>query len=445
MGREGVNAQGNLTSTTSEGSAGPYAWYVVVVLIVAYTFSFIDRQILTLLVGSIRATLKISDFQLSLLHGFAFALFYSILGIPIGRLVDSRKRTYIITAGIAVWSIMTALCGLSRSFAQLFLARIGVGVGEAALSPGAYSLISDYFPPRQRARALSLYISAAYVGGGLATIAGGALVARMRPLDLPFVGHLEAWQCLFIVVGLPGLLAALWITTLREPVRRDVKAGVQPRFGEVCAHLAKQRKAYGNLILGYALSGIMWNGAIAWIPTLFIRHFGWTASEVSLPYGLITIASGTSGIITGGWISTRLRERGVLDNNILVGLLAILIAMPSGLAACLAGDARTSLALFAMFLFGCAIPWGGAVAALQEITPNQMRGQVSAIYLFCLSFFGMGFGPTIVAAFTDHLFATDAALPKSMALTIGLSAPVAAMLLWSARKPYRSALANIDF
>ena len=162
--------------------AGPYSWYVVFVLIVAYTFSFIDRQILTLLVGPIRETLQISDTQISLLHGLAFALFYSILGIPIGRMVDSRKRTTIIAVGIAVWSVMTAVCGLAQNFVQLFLARIGVGVGEAALSPGAYSMISDEFPPEQRPRALSLYISAAYIGAGIATIAGGALIALMPPL-----------------------------------------------------------------------------------------------------------------------------------------------------------------------------------------------------------------------------------------------------------------------
>lgn len=433
-------------AASQQGSdAGPYAWYVVAVLIVAYTFSFIDRQILTLMVGPIRQTLQISDFQLSLLHGFAFALFYSVLGIPIGRLVDSRKRTTIIAIGITVWSVMTALCGLSRSFMQLFLARIGVGIGEAALSPGAYSMISDYFPPHQRPRALSLYISAAYVGGGIATMAGGALIGLMTPLDIPILGHIEAWQSLFIAVGLPGVLAAFWVLTLREPERRDVKAGAQPSFPEVLAHLAGHGRAYGLLIVGYALSGIMWNGAIAWIPTLFIRHFGWTAGQVSLPYGLITIASGTSGIITGGWIATRLRLHGRLDANILIGILAIVIAMPSGIAACLAGSAGLALTLFAVFLFGCAMPWGSAVAALQEITPNQMRGQVSAIYLFCLSLFGMGFGPTIVAAFTDHVFANDAALPQSMALTIGLTAPLAAILLLLARAPYRKALGRIDF
>lgn len=434
-----------MASAAGRANAEPYAWYVVGVLIIAYTFSFIDRQILTLLVGPIRATLKISDFELSLLHGFAFALFYSVMGIPIGRLVDSRKRTTIIAIGIAVWSVMTALCGLSKSFVQLFIARIGVGVGEAALSPGAYSMIGDYFPPHQRPRALSLYISAAYVGGGIATMAGGALIAMMTPLTLPVLGRLEAWQSLFVLVGLPGLLVALWVVTMREPVRTDVKAGAQANFAEVRRHMAKQKSAYSMLILGYAISGIMWNGAIAWIPTHFIRTFGWTASEVSLPYGLITIVSGTCGIILGGSIATRLRARGVMDANLLIGLLAVAVAMPSGIAASLAGSATSALLLFAVFLFGCAMPWGSAVAALQEITPNQMRGQVSAIYLFCLSLFGMGFGPTIVASFTDHVFDSDAALGSSMASTIAITGPLAALLLWLARAPYRAAVGKVDF
>ena len=439
----GKNA--DATAITRAPDAGPYAWYIVGVLIVAYTFSFIDRQILTLLVDPIRATLHITDFQLSLLHGFAFALFYSIMGIPIGQLVDRRKRTTIIAAGIAVWSIMTALCGLSKSFGQLFLARIGVGVGEAALSPGAYSMISDYFPPHQRPRALSLYISAAYVGGGIATIAGGALIALMVPITLPVIGHLEAWQSLFILVGLPGLLAALWMLTLREPQRTDVKPGGHSNFADVRAHMARNTGAYGLLILGYAMSGIMWNGAIAWIPTYFIRVFGWTASEISLPYGLITMVSGTMGIVMGGWIATKLRLRGTMDANILIGLLAIAVAMPSGIVACMVGTPHMALAFVALFLFGCAMPWGSAVAALQEITPNQMRGQVSAIYLFCLSLFGMGVGPTIVASFTDHVFVNDMALGQSIAITIAITAPIAALLLWLARAPYKAALANVEF
>jgi MFS family permease len=276
-------------------------------------------------------------------------------------------------------------------------------------------------------------------------MAGGALIARMTPLDLPIVGHLEAWQSLFILVGLPGLLVALLMLTLREPARTDVKAGATPSFTEVRAHLGRRKRAYALLIIGYAVSGIMWNGAIAWIPTYFIRIYGWTASEVSLPYGIITIVGGTSGITLGGWIATRLRQRGRLDANILIGLMAIAIAMPSGITACLATSPEVAPGLFGIFLFGCAMPWGSAVAALQEITPNQMRGQVSAIYLFCLSLFGMGFGPTIVASFTDHVFGNDAALGQSIALAIAITGPLAAVLLWLARAPYRDALINVDF
>lgn len=440
-----MESDAEMAAAGAQADAGPYAWYVVGILVLAYTFSFIDRQILTLMVDPIRETLQISDTQLSLLHGFAFAIFYSIMGIPIGRLVDSRRRTTIIAAGVAVWSIMTAVCGLARNFTQLFVARIGVGIGEAALSPGAYSMISDYFPPHQRPRALSLYISAAYVGAGIAIIAGGALIGIMPPLDLPIVGHLEPWQGLFLVVGLPGLLVALIVLTLREPLRTGVKPGLPPSFAEVLRFIGQRKRAFGLLIVGFALSGVVWNGTIAWIPTYFIRVFGWTASEIALPYGLITIVSGMGGIMLGGTLATRLRTKGVLDANLLIGLLALAIAMPAGIAATMVGSAQFSLGLFTIFLFGCAMPWGSAAAAIQEITPNQMRGQLSAIYLFFLSLVGMGVGPTFVAIFTDHLFADDMALGNSIALSIAVAAPLSAVLLWLARKPYREALKEANF
>jgi MFS family permease len=274
---------------------------------------------------------------------------------------------------------------------------------------------------------------------------GGALVGLMPPVDLPVVGHMEAWQSLFILVGMPGLLVAVLVSTLGEPPRKGVQADSAPSFAAVCAHIGQRRGAYGFLIVGYALCSLMWNGTIAWIPTYIIRAFGWTAAQVSLPYGLITILGGTSGIITGGWIATKLCQRGRFDGNILVAFIAIAVAMPSGIAACFAGTPELALALFAAFLFGCAMPWGSAVAALYEITPNQMRGQVSAIYLLCLSLIGMGLGPTLVASFTDHLFGRDAALGQSIALTILIAAPVSALLLWLSRKPYRKALAQVDF
>lgn len=424
---------------------GPYAWWVVFVLILAYTFSFIDRQALTLMVGPIRESLDISDTQLSLLHGFAFALFYTIMGIPIGRMVDRRRRTWIIAAGIVFWSLATAACGLARNFFQMFLARIGVGVGEAALSPGAYSLISDYFPPEQRAQAMSLYLSAAYVGAGLATIIGGMLISLMPAMDWPVVGHLEPWQGVFVAVGLPGVLVAVLVLTLREPPRSGTIKGDHPSFRQVLAWIGARKRTYFTLMMGFAIAGTVWNGSVAWLPEFYKRTFGWDVATVGMRFGLVTIASGLMGAITGGTIASRGRARGVTDANVRIGLVSLAVLVPGGLVAVLSAAPALSLAGTFVFLFGCAMPFGAAAAALQEITPNQMRGQVSAIYLFGLSFFGMGFGPTIVALFTDSVFGNDAALGKSIACLIVIAAPVSALLLTLALKPYRETLARVDF
>jgi len=201
-----------------------YAWYVVAVLTLTYTVSFIDRQIMSLMIEPIRRDLNITDTQVSLLIGLAFAVFYTLLGIPIARLADRRSRRTIIAVGIATWCFMTAFCGLARSYAQLFLARVGVGVGEAALSPSALSIISDYFPKRTRGRAIAVYNTGISLGTGLAMIVGGALVAHVMvspPVRLPFVGELYAWQTVFMLVGLPGLFLALLMFTVREPRRRE--------------------------------------------------------------------------------------------------------------------------------------------------------------------------------------------------------------------------------
>ncbi len=201
-----------------------YAWYVVVVLTAAYVVSFIDRQILALLVEPIRRDLGLTDTQMGLIMGSAFALFYTILGIPLGWLADRFSRRGIIAAGITIWCLMTAACGLSRNFGQLFLARVGVGVGEAALSPSALSLISDYFPRERRGRAISFYNMGVSLGAGIAMIGGGWIIAGIidaPPTTLPVVGEIYAWQTVFLVVGLPGLAIAALMATVREPERRD--------------------------------------------------------------------------------------------------------------------------------------------------------------------------------------------------------------------------------
>jgi len=207
-----------------------YAWYVVVVLTLGYIVSFLDRQIFALLVQPIRHDMGLSDTQVSLIGGLAFALFYTFLGIPIGRLADRRSRRAIIATGITIWCVMTAACGLAHNYWQLFSARVGVGVGEATLNPSALSLISDYFPREKRGRAISFYNMGVSLGVGIANIIGAwaiALTSAMAPITLPLVGALRPWQLVFLLVGLPGLVVALLMFTVREPRRRDrVRIGV---------------------------------------------------------------------------------------------------------------------------------------------------------------------------------------------------------------------------
>lgn len=423
-----------------------YGWYVVFVLILAYTLSYVDRQILTLMVEPIKASLQISDVQISLLHGFAFAIFYTLLGVPIARLADRYNRVTIISIGVFVWSAMTALCGLGRSFGQLFAARVGVGVGEAALSPAAYSILADYFGKKNLPKAMSVYTGAIYVGAGLALIIGGTLIALVDAQVVPFIGYMEPWQIVFLMVAAPGLLIGTLVATLKEPARRGAGTAAHefPSLRAMFAYMNARRAAYCLLILGYSAASLMWNGATAWIATFFIRNFGFTAAQIGLIFGVILLIVGSSGIVVGGLISSRWRAAGHSDANVRVGVLSSIIALPFGVAAPFAGSPELSLLCFALFVFGGTMPYGCAAAAFQEITPNRMRAQVSSIYLLVLNLAGIGLGPTVVALFTEKVFGDLKAVGAAVSLTIGFGAILSIILLWRARRPYRATLAAMD-
>jgi MFS family permease len=364
------------------------------------------------------------------------------LGIPIASWADRGKRTGIIGAGIFVWSIMTALCGLARNFPQMFLARVGVGVGEAALSPAAYSMLADYFPPKRLARALSVYSAAIYVGSGVALIAGGALVSQVQPLDLPVLGHMEPWQVVFLWVGLPGIPIVALMATVREPVRRDLAKGGTLSLRAAFAYLTKRRGVYGLLLGGYGLRGMVWQGTSAWIPTFFIRSFHWDSATIGLRWGLVVMVMGAAGNIAGGWLAGWMKARGAADANHTICIAATIIVLPFGVAAPLLSDANAALAVYAGFTFFASFPNGAMAAALQEITPNQVRAQISALYLFASNMFGIGLGATVVAVFTDYVFSGGEGLRYALALTIALVAPATLVLLWCARRPFRRGLAE---
>lgn len=427
-------------------SAGQ-AWYGVGVLMFAYTLSFVDRYVIALLIEPIQRDLALTDTQIGLLSGLAFAIFYTTLGIPIGRLADRLDRRRIIAVGIFCWSLMTAACGLARNFWQLFLARVGVGVGEAALSPAAFSLIADSFPPHRLGRALSVYSVGVFFGSGLAFIIGGAiinLVANAADVSLPLLGKIRPWQLTFLLVGVPGMLVGAWVLTLREPGRRSpggmAKAG---RPGEPVSVVGLLRfmgtawRAYGAHFLGFALLVLVFNAIVIWSPTFFGRAHGMAPGDAGFALGVILMAFGCSGIVAGGWCADALGRSGHTDGTMRVGIIAALGVTPFTIALPFASSVGAALTVYCPLMFFSSFGFGAAAAALQLITPNAMRGQVSAIYLFFINLVGIGAGPLLVGLATDAVFLNPAAVGYSIALVAGTAAPLAAIVLWAGLPDYR--------
>jgi MFS family permease len=413
------------------------AWYAVAMLTVLYIVSYIDRQILNLLIEPIKADLSLSDTQVSLLQGLAFALFYSLLGVPVGRLADEHNRCRIITIGLVLWSIMTALCGFARNFTQLFLARVGVGVGESTLHPAAYSIIGDYFTNRNLNTALSVYTMGAYIGSGLALVIGGGViqwVSNSNGFSVPFVEAVRPWQAAFLVVGLPGLLVAALFLTVAEPTRREhlsvVAQGTpdhqRASVRATLSFILRNARACLSHFFGFALHALVTYGALAWLPSLFIRVHEWPAPQAGYAVGIAIIVMGPLGLYFGGRLADKLVMKGRRDTAIIAGMVGAAGLLPSITMAATAHTASTALIAAGAAAFFMASPFGAAAAGLQVLVPNHMRAQISAVYLLIVNLIGLGLGPTSIALATDYVFGDTRAVGSSLALvstvvlTIGL-------------------------
>lgn len=421
------------------------AWAMVGVLMLAYVLSFIDRQILGLLVEPISRDLQLSDTEFSYLQGLSFALFYTVCGIPIARLADTRSRRRIVAGGVGLWSLMTAVCGLARHYPQLLLARMGVGVGEATLSPSAYSLIVDSFPPARRATALGTYTMGIYLGSGLAFGFGGAAIAYMTAqgnLQLPLLGSLRPWQSVFLLLGALGLPVTVLILLIREPARIGAGAGQALPWGAAGRWLAGNRATLALMYLGFALMSFASYGAGAWAPSVFIRVHGWSPAQTGLVYGAAIGVFGAAGSLFGGRCSDALLRRGHADATLRVALAGAIGAMPFTLAWPLVGSPVLAAALMAPALFFIAMPFGVAPAAIQAIAPAGLRSQASALYLFVVNLIGLGLGPTAVALLTDRVFHDRKAVGDSLLIVSIVAETAAVLLLYRALAPYRRSLSQ---
>jgi len=371
-----------------------YRAYVLVVLIVVYTFNFMDRQIVGILAVPIKADLLLTDSQLGLMGGLAFALFYTSLGIPVARLADRVSRTGIMTCALALWSAMTAACGLAHSFVQLFLARLGVGVGEAGGVAPAYSLICDYFPRRERARALGVYSFGIPIGSASGIVAGG------------LIASLVSWRVAFFAVGLAGILITpIFRLTVREPTRGIFDSVSAPRshatFGEIFAVLLRKPSFWG-ISLGAAASSMMGYGLFFWIPSFLVRSFGMGLLQASLGFGALVLIGGLLGIWMGGVIADRFGERHK-SAYALVPAIAFLATVPFYVVGVLSTTLWVSIAVM-LVPIALGLAWLGPIlAAVQHLVPANMRSTASAIFLFINNLIGIGVGTTLIGALSDAM------------------------------------------
>jgi MFS family permease len=417
------------------------AWWTLAILVGLSAVSYVDRQIISLMVGPIRAALRVSDFQISLLQGIAFALFFAAFGLPLGWLVDRTQRRLVIFGGVVVWSLATAASGLAASFSHLFLARLMVGAGEAALAPAAYSMIADLFPKRRLALALAVFNIGGSTGSALAVFLGGMLIAGLSHVSVTLGGSepLATWQIAFLSVGLPGLALAFLIFLVREPQRSHggPKASGAD-MADLWAFVRSRRAFLACHFVGFGCMSALGYAAMNWLPAYLMRRFDAPVAEAGALVGVIIVCSIPGGLLASALVD-RLFARGRSDAHLLLYVFIALALALVGPLAFAARDLTGFVALMAGVMFLAAAP-GTASAALQIATPPRLRGRVSAMYLFVYQMIGLGLGPTVVAAFTDYVFRDDALVGYSMAATIAIFGLAAALLFALGRGPMRRAI-----
>ncbi len=434
-----------------------YAWYTVSLCLLAYILSFVDRQIIALLVEPIRADLAISDTQFSLLSGLAFAIFYALMGLPIARWADVGPRPLIISAGIFVWSLATAACGLARSFGQLFITRMAVGVGEAALSPTAYSIITDSFPKSKLGLALGIYSTGVFLGSGLAFLVGGAvieIVGQFGAVTIPLIGDVKPWQTAFFIVGLPGVLVAmLFFLTVRDPLRQGIngEGGGSDRavargfsIHQVTAYIGLHKSTFVAHYLGFGLLALSLFALLSWAPAYLIRVYEMTARDVGIYLGLIVLIGNTAGSLSSGWLVDFFTRRGYDDAPLRAGVVGGLgVIVPGALFSSMPGLVST-LAMLALAFYFASFPVATSAAGLQLMAPNRMRAQVTALFFLAMNLFGITGGATLVALLTDFVFQDEQQVGYSMSIMCSLSAICGTALLTWGLKYFRATVKTLS-
>lgn len=432
------------------------AWYATSVLALLYWLSILDRFIISLLVDPIKRDMGISDIQFGLLHGFAFAVTYALFGLAAGALADRFSRRWIIFASVSIWSVATTFCGVAQHYWHLLLARVGVGVGEAGLNPSATSMLADLFPRDRLTLAMAVYSIGATVGSGTAYLFGGLIVALVAQVDfytLPLLGELRSWQAVFFIVGIPGALMSLLIFTLPEPVRRNRRPESPGHttgrgIGSAYAGLIKFMRSRPRFFLchysGFMLAAAIAGGGGAWYPAHMARTFGWDAASIGLGLGLTLVAASVSGKLICGYFVDALYRRGWRDAQLRWYAICLIVAVPAGVFATTSGSPWLFLGGLAVFLILTSPMQACCAAALNLVTPNEMRGTGIAFFAATAGLMGLGGGPILVATVADVFFAGPGDIGKGLAASIAFCCPLAALLLGLGCGAMREAVAEAE-
>ena len=410
-----------------------HSYSAVAILTLAQVFAFIDRQIPSMLVEPIKQDFNLTDSQIALLGGAAFSIFYAIMALPIGYAVDRYKRTKVLGTGIFLWSLMTALAGLANSFGKLFGARIGVAVGEAVMAPISVSLVSDSFPENKQGKPMGIITAGVYIGIGITLLGGGFLIDYLTSIGgitLPLIGYLKPWQATFMIVGIPGLVLAIAAFYLKEPQRIEdqVDSNHLVDRKNVFLHLKEHRKTLIPMFGGLIFMALIFYSFSFWAPTMMIRTFDISLTEVGFILGMITIISSITGTIIAGSAVDYLRNRNYSDAPVRAAMIAVILALPPIISLSFVQSelgAWICIALYLLFISSFA-PLG--LLAISGVSTGNVKGQTAAIHAFLMMVFGLSLGPQLTAFFTDFVFVDPNLLINSVSLTGLIVLPISALL-----------------
>tara|TARA_B110000003_G_C16654484_1_gene535818 strand:- start:8942 stop:10243 length:1302 start_codon:yes stop_codon:yes gene_type:complete len=419
-----------------------YGWYVAFILLIGFTFSFIDRQVLNLLVVPIQNDLSITDTQISALQGLAFVLTYVGLCIPIGRLIDRSHRVIVMIIGLLIWSIATVACGFSKNYISMFIARMGIGAGESTVHPGSISILGDYFDSDNIASPMSIYLLGPYLGAGIAMIFGAQVLDWTSKMNsnfiLPLIGEVAPWQLTFIAVGLPGILIAGLFLTIREPKRKiqAIESQEIPSFKTIAKYIKNNWQLYGAIIIGNSCLIILLYGLQSWVPTMLLRVYEWDLIQSGRVYGLIAMLAGSAGVLSGPLTLKFLNKKNIDAPHFKLAIFGISMASLSLVLLPFQENVNFALVVITLASFFVTLPLAGTSSAMVIVSPNRIRGVITGIYVVVTSVFGLVLGPFLVASSTDFIFQDPNAVAKSLALVSVLIGPVGIFFMMQGVKKF---------